>query len=295
MNQNKTHTGFAELLGALKTALQWRLLLLWIVVLAIPTTIVALPLSSVLGALLDHSVHSQDWAQHFNALAMGDIMGAVGHFGAGIVGAMNAATIITLLLSPFLTGMVIAAARASQRLSLGGLIHGGIGEYWRLLRMLLWALVPFGIAIIIGSAVMAVAKKHAEAAILQSSADMVSHIAMIVMIILLVLAHVMVESGRAQFAGDASLRSATRALGRGITMLWRRPLATFGMYFGVSIIGYILAFILMMWRIRLDAVGVFGFLFAQLVTQLIVIVLAWQRSARIFALADVVRATTARV
>lgn len=294
MNQHSTQVDFSSFMRALTSAIQWRLLLLWIVALALPTCIVALPLRKVLDSLLDHSVHSLEWAQHFNALAMGDVMGEVGHFGAGLAGASSVATIITLLLSPFLTGMVVASAQAPKRLSLGGLVHGGISEYWRLFRILLWALIPFAIAFAIGAGAMGLAKKHAQDAVLQSSADTGTHLAMIVMIVVLLLAHMMVESGRAQFACDASLRSARRALSRGIAMLWRRPLATLGMYIGVSLIGYILAFVLGLIRVRMDAVGMFGFLAAQVVTQLIVIVLAWQHTARIFALADVVRTTSVR-
>jgi len=124
---------------------------------------------------------------------------------------------------------------------------------------------------------------------LQSSADFGTHIAITVMIVVLVLAHATVESGRAQFAADGSLRSATLAFGRGAMMLLRRPLATFGMYLGVSVLGYLVAFILGLIRIRMTAAGGFGFVLAEVVTQLIVITLAWQRTARLFALADVAR------
>jgi len=294
MNQHNTQANFSSYLRALRNAFQWRLLLLWIVTLALPTLIVALPLRKVLGGLMDHSVHSLAWAQHFNALAMSDIMMLLPRAGTGLPGDFSVAMILTLLFSPFLTGMVVVAARSSERLSLGQLVHAGITEYWRLFRMLLWAIAPFAVAFGIGVAAMGIAKKHAEAAVLQSSADAGTHFAMIIMIVVLVLAHVMVESGRAQFAADGSLRSATLAFGRGIMMLLRRPLATLGMYLGVSIVGYLVAFILGLIRIRMTAAGGFGFFMAEIVTQLIVITLAWQRTARLFALADVVHSTPAR-
>lgn len=291
MNQHNTQANFGSYVQALRNAFQWRLLLLWIVTLAIPTLIVAIPLRKVLGGLLDHSVHSLAWARHFNALAMGDVMANLPHAGTGLPGDFSFATILTLLLSPFLTGMAIVAVRSTARLSLGGLVHGGITEYWRMFRMLLWAILPFAIAFAIGGASMAIARKHAEAAVLQSSADFGVHIAMTVMIVMLVLAHVIAESGRAQFAADGSLRSATRAFGRGAIMLLKRPVATLGMYLGVSVLGYIVAFILGMIRIRMTAAGGFGFIMAEVVTQLIVITLAWQRIARLYALAGVARST----
>lgn len=295
MSNHNKRAGMGAFFGALGAALQWRLLLLWLAVMALPTAIIALPLWKTLGGLLDHSVHAGAWAQQFDAMMMGDTMISIARHGAWMGGASLGAMIVTLLLaSPFLTGMVVTAARQPRSLGFGELVHGGITEYWRMLRLLLWSLVPFAIAVMLAGMVLGMAKKHAEAAVLQSSADNGHLVAMIVTIALVVLAHAMVESARAQFAADPLLRSATRALGRGIGMLLRRPLATLGMYLGVSIIGYVVAFALGMLRVRMDAVGLFGFIAALVVAQLIVAVLAWQRTARVFALAAVARATPSR-
>lgn len=295
MSNHNKRTGMGAFFGALGAALQWRLLLLWIAVMALPTAIVALPLWKTLGDLLDHSVHAGAWAQQFDAMMAGDTIISIARHGAWMGGASLGAMIVTLLLaSPFLSGMVVTASRQSRSLGFGELVHGGITEYWRMLRLLLWALVPFAIAVMLSGMAMGAAKKHAEAAVLQSSADNGHLIATIVTIVLVVLAHAMVESARAQFAADPALRSATRALGRGIGMLLRRPLATLGMYLGVSIIGYVLAFVLGMLRMRTDAVGLFGVIAALVLAQLIVAALAWQRTARIFALTAVARATPSR-
>jgi hypothetical protein len=199
-----------------------------------------------------------------------------------------------LLLSPFLTGMMVSAVRAGRRQSFGELVHGGVGEYWRMFRLLLWALVPFGIALLIGGGASHAADKHAEAAVLQSSAESGRHAASILLLVLLVLAHASVESARAHFAADPNLRSATRALGRGVGMLFRRPLATLGMYLGTSIIGYALVLLLGMWRIRTDAVGIVGVVLAFVLTQLVVAVLAWQRAARLYGLTAVAQAGSSR-
>jgi hypothetical protein len=292
MNNDKA--GFGAFLGALGAALQWRLLLLWLMVMALPTAIVALPLWKTLGGLLDHSVHASALARQFETLPMSDVIVQVTRHGDWLGGANLGAFIVTLLASPFLTGMVVTAARVPRSLTFGELMHGGLSEYWRLLRLLLWALLPFGVALVIAGAVSGWADKHAAAAVLESSADSGHRVAMIVTIVLLVLAHAMVESGRAQVAADPLQRSATRAFFRGVGMLLRRPLATLGMYLGVSVIGYVIAFLLGMLRVRMDAVGVFGFIAALVVAQLIVVVLAWQRTARLFALGAVARATPAR-
>lgn len=289
MTNNHTRVGVGAFGRALGAALQWRLLLLWVVVMWIPTLIVGIPLANVLGGLLNHSAYASDLAHHFDGMIMGDLIMRLARHSSGLKGASQAALIATLLLSPFLTGMVVAAARASRRLGFGELVHGGVGEYWRLFRLMLWALIPFGVAVALGLVAMRVADRHAAHAVLESRADLGDHVALVVFVVLFVLAHVIVESGRGHLAASPGLRSATRALWRGTTLLARRPLATLGMYLGTSVIGYAIVWGLGMLRIRSDAVGIGGIVATWLLTQLIVIVIAWQRTARVFALASVAR------
>lgn len=288
---NDKRVGAGAFPKALWVALQWRVMLIWIVLMALPTAIVVTPIGDAFGALLDHSVHSAALADKFHGLLMGDALFSITqNHGALISGAQMLALIVTLLLSPFLTGAVVTAVQMPRRPTLGELMHGGLAQYWRMLRLMLWALIPYGIAIIVGWKAWAMAGAHARDAILQTSADHGYLAAKIILIVLLVLAHCIMESSRAQVAADGNLRSATRAFGRGITMLVRRPLATLGLYLGTSILGYVLAGLVGIWRIHTDAVGLFGFIGALLLAQLIVAILAWQRMARISALAMVARA-----
>ncbi len=289
---SKQRVGWGALPGALVAALQWRVMLIWIVLMALPTLILALPVSDALGSLLDHSVASTAVAQHFQGLPMTDVLYSIArHSGAVIGGAWFAGLIVTLVLSPFLTGVVVTATQGARHPRLGELMHGGLSYYWRMVRLMLWSLVPYIIAIIIGSIVYGVAEASARDDVLQSSADAGFLIARIVFVVLLVLAHAMMESSRAQFVADAQLHSATRAFGHGISMLVRRPLATLGLYVGTSVIGYVLAGLAVMWRIHVTATGAGGFIGALALAQLIVLILAWQRTARIDALARVARAT----
>jgi hypothetical protein len=295
MTINKQRIGWGTFPKALWAALQWRVMLIWIVLLALPTAIASVPLGRALGALLDHSVHADALAHHFNGLLMGDAITFLQqHNDSLLSGADSVALVVTLLLSPFLTGVVVTAVGAARRATLGELMHGGLGQYWRMLRLMLWSLVPYIIAVAIGAVALNIASGHAEQAVLQSSADCGYLIAKIILGVLLVLAHVIMESARAHVAADQSLRSATRAFGRGAAMLIRRPLATLGLYLATSIAGYVLAGLVGIWRIHTVAAGTGGFIGAILLTQLIVVILAWQRTARIDALATVAGATPAR-
>ncbi|HET7662093.1 MAG TPA: hypothetical protein VFK31_00505 [Rhodanobacteraceae bacterium] len=284
MTTNKQRVGWGAFPKAMWAALQWRVMLIWIVLMALPTAIAALPVGHALGALLDHSVHSNALAHKFDGLLMGDAIMSLMRHNAGLGGAYSAAFIVTLLLSPFLTSVVVTAVRSMRQATLGELMHGGLHQYWRMLRLMLWSLIPYGIAFGVGNFASGMASAHAQTAVLQSVADRGDLIAKIVLLALVVLAHAIMESSRAQFAADESLRSATRAFGRGIGMLVRRPLATLGLYLGTSIVGYALVVLVGMLRIRTDAVGVGGYILAIALAQLIVVILAWQRTARISAL-----------
>ncbi|HEX7340665.1 MAG TPA: hypothetical protein VF269_00160 [Rhodanobacteraceae bacterium] len=294
MTKNR-RVGLGAFPKALWMALQWRVMLIWIVLMALPTLIVALPVGHALGALLDHSLASTALAQKFHGLQGGDALFLLmQHDGAAIGGATLAGLIVTLLLSPFLTGVVVTAVRGPRRSTLGELMHGGLAQYWRMLRLMLWSLVPYIIALIIGSVAYSMAGAHAAQAILQSSADRGYHAALILLLVLLVLTNAIMEASRAQVAAEGSMHSATRAFGRGIAMLVRRPLATLGLYLGTSIIGFVLAGLVGMLRIHTNSAGAAGLIVAIVLTQLIVIILTWMRLARIGALAMLARATPFR-
>lgn len=294
MTRNKQPVGWGTFPSAMATALNWRLLLAWLIVMAIPTVLVALPVGQALSRLLDHSPHADSLAHGFDGLLMGDALYSMLHHNAALAIMPRVALVVTVFLSPFVTGMVIALMRARQRPGFGALMHGGLTQYWRMLRIMLWALIPYGIAVVLGFLAFRWASSGAEDAVLQSTADRGYLIAKIVLVVLLVLAHVVVESTRAQVAADVHLRSATRALGRGVMTTIRRPLATLGLYLATSIVGYVLVGLVGMWRMRVDAIGLGGWLLAVVLAQVIVLLLAWQRTARIAALSRVAQTTHRR-
>ena len=275
--------------------MQWRLLLLWMLVLLLPTAIVSLPLWRWLSGLLDHSVHAQAWAEGFSPLMFGDTMSALGDNGAGALnGAALLGLLLTLLLSPFLNGMAIGSGRAGRALSLSHLLQCGIVEYGRMFRLMLWSILPYGVmAALIGFAFHAVDGIDARA-VLESQVNSASHMVTGLAVLLFVLAQAIVESGRAAFIADSGLRSATRAFGRGFMQLLRRPFSTLLCYLLTSLIGYAVALALGVGRIHTPAIGIGGMVLAVLLTQLVVLLIGWVRIARLFALAEVARSLSSR-
>ena len=294
MTSTARRTDVGAVLRAPLAALQWRLLLLWLVFLLLPTAVAALPAWRALADLLDHSVHAAEWARRFDGLMFGDMMTALGDASAWFHGSLVLATALALLLGPFVTGMTVAVGRAGRTLGFGQLLQSGVIEYGRMFRMLLWSLLPYAIAIGLGAMAFGVAHKQADQAVLQSTADRYQHTALWVLLVLFLLAHAVVESARAAFIVDPGLRSATRALGRGFMQLVRRPLGTLLSYLVIGAIGYAIALALGVSRLQTPAVGVGGFLLALLFAELAVLAVGWTRIARLFALAAVGRSLAPR-
>lgn len=275
-------------------AMQWRLLLLWVLLLLLPTAVVSLPLWRSLSGLLDHSVQVPAWAAQFSPVMFGDTMSALRDNSGWLGGVALLGLLLTLLLSPFLNGMVIGSGRAGRVLGFSHLLQCGIVEYGRMFRLMLWSVLPYAVmAVLIGVVFDAVDRIDARA-VLESQADRASHMALWLAVLLFVLAQAIVESGRAAFIADSSLRSATRAFGRGFMQLLRRPFSTLLSYLLISLVGYAIALAIGVGRVHTPAIGVGGLVLAILLAQLVVLVLGWVRVARLFALAEVSRSLSAR-
>ena len=292
-SNNARSIGFGAVLSAMLAAAQWRLLLLWLLIMLIPATIVALPLRHMLGGLLDNSVYANQWAQNFNAMMFGDTIYALSRHPGWLGAVAILGTLMTLLLSPFLNGMIVGSGRAGRVLGFGALLQSGFVEYGRMFRVMLWSLLPYAVVMVVASVGMHMADKHSEQAVLESLADTYHSIAHWVLLIVFVLAQLVVESARAAFIADTNLRSATRAFGRAFGQIIRRPLWTVVFYLVVTLIGVVLAAVFGMARIHVTAFGVVGFVFALVLSQFIVLALGWMHTARLFALSDVARSVAA--
>lgn len=277
---------------AARSVLQWRLLALWAGALLLPTLLAALPVWHLLARNLGHSVHAETLARQLDGVALGDL-GAALSGGPGIVPAGVAAVILTLLLSPLLTGATITAARAPQPLSLARLVAGGVLEYGRLLRMLVWALVPLALAGTAGGVALAAAGSYGEHAILAADAQQMSLLATLGAALLALLAHATLDAGRAMLAIDRRRKSAVAAWWDGLALLRARPFAAFGAYLAITAAGLALAALIGVARINLPALGIGGVPAAFALVQLAVVTVAWMRSARLVALMELASARQA--
>lgn len=270
-------------------AMQWRLLVLWTLLLLLPTAVVVLPLWRSLAKLLDHSIHVPEWAAGFSPLMFGDTLQSMMGNAGWLSGAFLLSLLLGVLMSPFLTGMAIGAGRAGRALGFGHLLQCGIVEYGRMFRLMLWSILPYAIMAALIGMIFSMVDGIDSKAVLQSEADHAGNLALTAAIALFVLAQSIVESARAAFIADGGLRSATRAIGRGFMQLLRRPLSTLLSYLLITAIGYAIAAAIGVGRVNTPAIGAGGLATAVLLTQLAVLVMGWVRVARLFALAEVGR------
>ncbi len=280
---------FAAVPRAARAALQWRLLLLWVLWMLIPTAILGLTVWQTMSAQLDYSVHAAEFARQLDLTVFADLMAAHGKNVAAFNVAGVVALIVTLLISPLLSGMAASAARAPAALGFGALTAGGLAEYPRMLRMLVWSVIVLGVAAALGGIALDASAEYGAGAILESSADLADYGALALAALLLALAHATLDAGRAALAIERRRTSAVKAWWSGCKLLLKRPLATFGGYFLISAVGLALAGALVIGRINVSGASLAGFLGALLLVQVTVAVLGWMRSARLFVLVELAR------
>jgi hypothetical protein len=269
---------------AARAALQWRLMLIWLMAVLLPTALLALPIWSSLSPLLDNSVRAPELARALDGVAFTDMVAELRRNAVSLQAGGIAALVLTLLLSPFLTGAIVTAGRAQQRATLRELCAGGVAEYPRMFRMLLWAVVPLGVALALGGALADAAETYAGKAVQEADAARWQLAATVAAALLVALANLTLDAGRAQLAIDRRRTSAVKAWWWGVKLLLRRPGAMLGAYALLTVAGLLLAALLAVARLNVAGSNALLLLAAFLLAQLIALAMAWMRAARLFAL-----------
>ncbi|KQY51770.1 hypothetical protein [Lysobacter sp. Root494] len=282
--------GWGALLAGLQRGFHPQLLLAWVIMLWLPAAIAALPAALWLYLEFGHSpmaaAIAADTDATFIASALEGMQGEAVLLGACAVFAL----LVAVLLSPWLSGMIVAQIRTVYRLRVGGVVRAGLGEYSRMLRMLVLSAVLLAVAAAIGIAAM-VGIEWLVTRFAPSPEDLApSRMGWLLPIALVLFVHMTVEAGRGWLGADLALNSVTQAWKRGIALLWKRPGATLTVYLGTSLVGVGLAIAFLRLRAFVDASGWTGWLLAFACTQLVVASMAWGRSARLHGLADLATA-----
>lgn len=271
----------ARLRGSMRAALQWRLLLLWMAGLLAPTALMALPLFQLLSGQLDYSAHVPQLARALDLIVLTDLQTAAMQQSTLLGNAAGLAVVLTLLVSPWLTGTALTAVRSPGVTGLRELAVGGVREYPRMLRMLLLALVLLGAVGLLAAGLVADARASG------STGQLV--FALLSSLLLWVLFHASLDAGRAMMALDRRRTSEVASWWLGCKLLGRRLWATLGAYAAISLAGLVAAALLSWLRLQVPGIGLPALLAGFVLSQAIVGALAWMRIARLFALVELAR------
>jgi hypothetical protein len=269
---------------AARSALQWRLFVLWMVALLLPTLVFAIPFFQLFSAQFDFSADAAALARHLDFDNLDDLVSLFQQQKI-MSQAEPVAVALALAILPWLSGVTLAAVRATAPLGFAAMTRAGFSDYWRMLRMSLWSLIPLAIAMAIGMGLGKAVEQYGEHATIEANVDNLRHLTQFISFLVLLIAQLTVEAARAQLALDSRLRSGLRAWFRGLKLLRRNPGATFVTFLLLTIAGGIVLSIFAVVRINLAAIGPLGLALAFIVAELIVVTVAWMKSARLFALA----------
>jgi hypothetical protein len=162
-----------------------------------------------------------------------------------------------------------------------------------MLRMLIVSLLPMGLAAAVAFGLSHAAAKAAERAVLEAQAIRYGRAAAIAGFVLLFLAQLSVDAGRAAFAAEPHRRSAWLAWWTGVRLVLRRPGRS--LLAGASTVtaAAVLAAVFLLLRARIHQNGTTAVSLAFLLAELAVASVGWNRAARLVALAELMRADTA--
>lgn len=273
---------WANFRSAAGQSLQWRLLLVWLLALALPTLLMILPLWTALGGALDKSLLADKLVDGFDPAVLVELMGNLGPRGYSTTSGLGGLVVLALLL-PWLSGTLIAVARSTVVLSFGEILRGGLREYGRMARLWLWALLPLGLVALAGGALMDAAKEHGQTLVLESDAEWLGRGALAVSALLFLLAHATLDATRARLALEPQRRSVLRAWWLSTKELARRP-GRIALYLGITVLGLVIAAAIGIARLQVAPVGALSFVAALLLAQLMALALVWMRCTRMLAL-----------
>jgi len=275
---------------ALRRALQWRLLLWWVLLTLLPALALLLPLWNTLSSQLDHTVHSAVWAQAWDFMMLGDLMTGMARQQDVFMGSGRTAILLLLIVIPLLNGLFIANSRSTAPMKMGELLREGLRYYWPMFRMMLTALIPVALALVVIRLSNKGVSHYSERAILQSNVDHVKWAAQALCLIIFAIANASVDAGRASLALEPTRRSAFKAWWRGLKLVLRHPLRSVVLYLGITALAAVALIVALGLRLELRNASFIGLVLGLLIAQIMAAIIAWMHYARLFGMVELTRA-----
>jgi hypothetical protein len=277
----------------LRRALQWRLLLLWIVAASIPTALALAPTVQLLSGLLDWSPRARDLVARLDSGTLVDLLRKLAEAAPTLKGGLHAGLVAAVLMGPALAGAAVAVARSDEPLRMRALLAGAGEHYGRLLRLLLVGAVPLGFAVGLSSVLLRAAASASDRALTETQAVRGNRLALVASFLLFFLAQLTLDAGRAWFAAEPHRRSAIFAWWSGVRLIVREPLRAAGLGAVTLALGGGFAAAFLLLRLRIHQTGPGTVALAFVLGELAAASIGWHRTARVVGFAELARAHAA--
>jgi hypothetical protein len=274
-----------------RRATRWRLLLLLALLSAIPAALATLPIWQFLSGALDHAPRAALLAAGLDASLLPDLALLAADTGAGaaIRGGFLSALVVALLLGPAMAGATLAEAGSDHALRLRPLLTGAGRFYGRMFRMALVAVVPLGLAGVAIAAVARLVEASVEKAITESAAASLVRWATVAGLVVVFLAQLTLDAGRARIAARPERKSAFLAWLSGAWLVVRHPVHAVAVGLAGVVAGPVTALAVMALRERLPAGPRWSLVAAVLLAQVAAAAVGWGRAVRVAGLARLAR------
>ncbi|HEX3764466.1 MAG TPA: hypothetical protein VHW23_37480 [Kofleriaceae bacterium] len=273
---------------AMRRALQWRLLVLSPIALAAAALATLVPFISFFGGLLDHSPRWHELSPALDSAALAQLTKALmTPAAAELTTGIETSLVLAVLFAPLLAGAALVVAETRARPRLRALVSGAAGYYGRLLRMQIAALLPLVVAVILVSIVVAWSSGAADRATSVAEVHTSTRIGWLVSAIVVFIAQLVIDAGRARLAAEPGRRSALFALGAGIKLVVKRPLRAAAVGLSATVVALLAAAVLLVLRQQIAQSGFVALLLAVVLAQLAVAAIAWGHAARLCGLVEI--------
>lgn len=282
-----------SLSAGLRLAAQWRLLLSWMLVTGLCTSLALMPLKGAIGEYLDRSLIADRLLQSLDPAIVAEALFNLPQRGYSPASAMPG-LILFLLCLPWLSGMVQAAARVHVgTLKLGALWVGGWREYPQMARLWLWTLVPMGVCGAFVGISMKALRHQSEQWLLASDVELHGRAILLTGLALMLLAQATLDATRALLVMEPDRRSVVKAWWAAVRGCARQP-SRLLLPLVPALLGVALALLLAWARTQVAPVSPLGLMGATVLTLALVAAIAWTRAARVMGLVQAARAGALR-
>lgn len=281
-----------EILGqGLRRATRWRLLLLCALFTAIPAALATVPVWRFLDGMLAHAPRAELLARGLEGSWLPDLARALGESpqARGMPGWILSALGVAFLLAPALAGAVLAEAGSGRPLPFRLLLTGAGRYFARMVRTAIVGVIPLGLAGAIVWAISNRTSRSVASAVTEASASASVRLAIAAGALVLVVAHLTLDAGRAGFAAQPHRRSALLSWFRGTWLVVRHPVRSAAIALTGLILGPGLGLLVMAVRERLPARPGWAVVAGVLLAQVAAMAVGWGRAVRVAALVRLVR------